>query len=364
MPKLTSRAVQVARGLASTGALALAVLTVLTLEAQAQGERRACRATGYFLFTMNENVDGSVVSRTKRIDILQSDMEVVATSAGQTWSTVTDAKRWACSQAAECFVRVAAGAERCGGSPLNVVFETIRMPEAMDDWRRQVACNHARTGSIPGLRHTNANTVTLVQTKIVATASRDEITRNADATVNSQPLLESPEAGNTSVPHAADSGPRKPTPTRTDSTTSEPHRCEPPALATDSSHAPGHERAVVHRGHQVTHAARAEGRAGQRGDAGAAQLRSQEVRWWVTGEDGTNPRSRRNHGRSRDLAAPFDPKPDWGWLADARGASSGAPIHRGFFRVFRDRVGPAADPSQIKGSFTVDCNPSRQPDRR
>ena len=374
MPKLTSRAVPAVRRLASTGALVLAALAVLPVQAQAQGERRACRATGYFLFTMNENVDGSVVSRTKRIDILQSDMEVVATSAGQTWSTVTDAKRWACSQAAECFVRVAAGAERCSGSQLNVVFETIRMPEAMDEWRRQVACNHARAGSIPGLRHTNANTVTLVQTKIVATASRDEITRNADATVNesghvcwSPPEKPGTRPGPGTRPAP---GPRKPTPTRTDSD-HQPSRTDAShqPSRTDSSQAPSRTNAPSPiAAIQVT--VTPPEQKGKCPASVAMQARLElrepaEVRWWVTGEDGyESPKYVRSFTRREESLIwrrHIDPKPTTGGLTQTPGASSGAPIHRGFFQVHFETASDQGRPITLGTSdrvpFTVDCNP-------
>jgi hypothetical protein len=181
---------------AATGwMLILGLLASLPVEAEARDERRACRARGYFLYTFQELAGGSMTTRTKRIDILQSDMEVVATSAGQTWGTVTDAKRWACTQAADCYVRQAAGADTCGGSPLNVVYETIRKPSPIDEWRRQVACNHARAGNVEGVRQTSESTVTLVQTKIVATASRDGITRNADRTVSEDNCGRSASAG-------------------------------------------------------------------------------------------------------------------------------------------------------------------------
>jgi hypothetical protein len=171
---------------AATVAIALLVAAngVVAPDAAAADVRRACRATGYFVFTYRESAGGVATTRTKRIDILQSDMEVVANSAGQMWSTATDAKRWACTHAAMCYVNQAAGAEQCGNTPLNAVYETIRKPEPIDRWRRDVDCGHARAGSVPGLKRTGANTVTLLQTKIVATASRDGITRNADKTVS------------------------------------------------------------------------------------------------------------------------------------------------------------------------------------
>ena len=374
MPRLTSRAVTAARRLALTGALVLVALAVFPVQAQAQGERRACRATGYFLFTLSESVDGAVVSRTKRIDILQSDMEVVATSAGQGWSTVTDAKRWACSQAAECFAWLAAGGESCSGSQLNVVFETIRKPEAMDEWRRQVACNHARAGSIAGLRQTNANTVTLVQTKIVATASRDEITRYADATVNESGHVcwtpaekpgTRPGPGTRPTP-----GPRQPNPTRTDSD-HQPSRTDAShqPSRTDSSHTPSRTNAPSPIAAIRVTVTPPE----QKGKCPASVLMQarldlrepSEVRWWVTGEDGyESPKSVRSFTKPEATLIwrrHIDPKVTTGGLTQKPGSKPNAPIHRGFFQIHFETASDQGRSIPLGTSdrvpFTVDCNP-------
>lgn len=368
----------VGRRLVPTGVLVLSVMTMVPVAAQGQ-ERRACRATGYFLFTLSENADGSVVTRTKRIDIRQSDMEVVANSAGQTWSTVTDAKRWACAQAAECYARLAAGAEGCSGSPLNVVFETIRKPEAMDAWRRQVACNHARAGTIPGLRPTDENTVTLVQTKIVATASRDEITRNADATVNESGHVcwsPSEQSGTRPAPGTRPTpGPRKPNPTRTDadhqpSRTDSSHQ----PSRTDSSHAPSRTNSPSPIAAITLTVTPPE----QKGKCPATvlmqarlQLRQPaDVRWWVTGEDGyESPKYVRSMTRPEESLIwrrHIDPEPTTGGLTQEPGSKPNAPIHRGFFQLHfetasgQGRAIPLGTSDKIP--FTVDCN--REPDNR
>jgi hypothetical protein len=354
--------------LVARGALVLWAVAVLPVQAEAQ-ERRACRATGYFMFTYSDSGGGSVVTRTKRIDILQSDMEVVANSAGQTWPSVTDAKRWACAQAAECFVAQAAGAGRCGGSPLNVVYETIRMPEAVDDWRRAVACNHARAGSVSGLRRTDTNTVTLVQTKIVATASRDGITRNADRTVDESAHVcwspsEEPPARPGTKPTP---GPRKPEPSRTDSS-HQPTRTDSSRqpTRTDSSHAPSRTNSPSPiAGIRVTVTPQE-----QRGKCPATvtmqariELREPaEVRWWVTGEDGyESPKYVRSFTRPDANVIwrrHIDPKPTTGGLTQKPGSTPGAPIHRGYFQLHFETVSDErAIPlgTSERAGFTVDC---------
>jgi len=319
------------------------------------------------------------VTRTQRIDILQSDMEVVANSAGQTWSTVTDAKRWACAQAAECYVRQAAGAESCGGSPLNVVFETIRKPDRIEDWRREVACNHARAGSVRGLRRTSANTVTLVQTKIVATATRDEITRNADATVNeSDHVCWSPagKPGTRPVPGTRPTpGRTEPKPSRTDpgrrpSRTDSSHQ----PTRTDSSHAPSRTNAPSPIANiQVTVTPPA-----QKGKCPASvlmqarlELRAPaEVRWWVTGEDGyQSPKYVRSFTRPQGSLIwrrHIDPKPATGGLTQKPGAKPSAPIHRGYFQVHFEAVSDRPIPlgTSERVPFTVDCSPASTNRRR
>ena len=318
----------------TTGALRVCVIAAVVVmstallpgEARAQ-ERRACRATGYFLFTLNEYASGSVVTRTARINILQSDMEVVATSAGQTWSSVTDAKRWACDAAARCYVTLAEGSDSsCGVSVLNTVYETMKRPDHMDAWRRQVACNHARAGSIPGLRYTSTNKVTLVQTKIVATGSRDGITRNADATfIESDHVCWSPSGTAGELP------PRDPTrdpqpaaanaePDRLRSSAAphrlrspaEPHRLQPPAV-TNRRRPPARpdERAVTDRVDQGDgHAVRAEGEVSdQRADAGAARTRVD--RWSCGGGS----RARMAISRRNTFGPSTSPKHRWSGVA-------------------------------------------------
>lgn len=360
--------------------LAIAATIAPVVPADAQEVRRACRATGHFVFTFKETVDGSTTTRTKRIDILQSDMEVVANSAGQMWSTATDAKRWACAQAAQCFVQQAAGAPHCGGSPLNAVFETIRKPEPIDAWRRNVACNHARAGSVPGLRRTGANAVILTHTKIVATAHRDGITRNADTTVDesghacwsASPPDGSGSPGTRPVPGTRPTPARpQPKPVRTDpgrqpSRTDASHQ---PAR-TDASHAPGRTNGPSPIAAIKVNVTPPE----QRGTCPASVLmqvrlelrRPTEVRWWVTGEDGY-----RSPKYVRNIATPdasliwrrhIDPKPTTGGLSQAPGGTPRAPIHRGYFQVhFETAPGPGrAIPlgASDKVSFTVDCNPA------
>ena len=368
-----------------TWGVILAIMGVLPVEAQ---ERRACRATGYFLFTFHERVDGSMVTRTKRIDILQSDMEVVATSAGQMWSTATDAKRWACSQAAACFVQQAAGADTCGSSPLNVVYETIRKPHPIDDWRREVACNHAAAGNVQGLRKTSANTATLVQTKIVATASRDGITRNADQTVSegghvcwspSASRGEHPPTG----PEPSSESPR-PKPSRTDSSR-QPTR-------TDSSHQPsrtdsGHQPTRTDSSHQpgrtnppspIASIQATLTPPSQTGKCPASVLmqarlelrRPVEMRWWVTGEDGyQSPKYVRAFNEPQATLIwrrHIDPQPAAGNTMTQTTGKARAPVHQGYFQVHFETVAeegravPLGESNRIP--FTVDCNPE-PPDR-
>lgn len=353
--------------------LVLSALAMLPAAAEAQGVRRACRATGYFLFTFKEIADGSVVTRTQRIDILQSDMEVVANSAGQTWSTVTDAKRWACAQAAECYVRQGAGADRCGGSPLNVVFETIRRPDRIDQWRRDVACGHARAGNVPGIRRTGTNTVYLVQTKINAVARRDEITRNADTTVSeSDHVCWSPaeKPGPRPAPN-----PPKPRPSRTDpdrrpSRTDSSHQ----PTRTDSSHAPGRTNAPSPISNIQVSVTPPE----QKGKCPASVLMQArlelrepaEVRWWVTGEDGyQSPKYVRSFTRPQGSLVwrrHIDPKPATGSLTQKPGAKPSAPIHRGYFQVHFEAVSDRPIPfgTSDRVPFIVDCNPAAPNIRR
>jgi hypothetical protein len=348
--------------------LIVAVLAALSVAAAAGAERRACRATGYFEYTFQELIDGSMVAqRTKRIDILQSDMEVVATSAGQSWSTATDAKRFACSAAAACFVRQAAGSDECTppvGS--GVIFETIRKPPGMDDWRRRVACNHALAGNVPGLKKTADNKVILVKTKIVATGSRDGITRHADATVSEPNRIcwDPPAGGGGRPPRAPNSPPPAPEgrPSRTD---------------------PGHQPSRTDSGHQpsrtnppspiesirltVTPAA-------QKGKCPASVLMQARievrqpvaVRWWVTGEDGyASPKYERSFTQPENALQwrrHIDPQPTGrDRMIQLQGGTVRAPVHEGYFEMHLE-----TKPSQgrslplgasDRASFTVDCNP-------
>lgn len=352
--------------------LVLAATMMPVVPAAADEVRRACRATGYFVYTFNEAAAGAMTTRTKRIDILQSDMEVVATSAGQTWSTATDAKRWACAQAAACFVKQAASGQQCGNSPLNVVYETIRRPDPIDAWRRDVACNHARAGSVDGLRRTGTNTVTLVQTKIVATASRDGITRNADATVDeSDHVCWRPEPRPAPASPVAPTRP-KPTPTRTDpshapSRTDADHQ----PTRTDAAHAPRRANAPSPIAAIEVDVTPSE----QRGVCPASVLmrarlalrQPTEVRWWVTGEDGY-----RSPKYVRKLTEPdasliwrrhIDPKPAIGGLTQAPDSAPRAPIHRGYFQLHVETAPDPGRPAIALGRsdrvpFLVDCNPA------
>ena len=367
--------------------LGLAALAMLPGHAEAQGETRACRATGYFLFTFNQLGDGEMVTRTARINILQDDMEVVATSPAQTFDSVTNAKRWACAQAAACYVRQAAGVDSCGGSELNIVYETIRKPSPIEDWRRQVACNHARLGSVSGIRHTDRNAVTVVRTKIVATATRDGITRNADYTVDESDHTcwsPSPKPGTQPDPNSPGPDRPRPKPSRTDSdhqpsrtdAAHQPTRTDSShePSRTDSSHAPRRTNgpspiAAVH----VTVTPPE-----QKGKCPASVLMQArlelrepvEVQWWVSGEDGyQSPKYVRNFttpDASLIWRRHIDPKQTTGGLSQMPGGKPGAAIHRGYFQIHfetaPDRDQPVSLGESDRVPFTVDCS-AAPPDR-
>lgn len=357
-----------ARRLVARAALVLAALALLPMDAEAQ-ERRACRATGYFMFTFDEYADGSVVTRTARINILQSDMEVIANAAGQTWSSVTQAKRWACDQAAICFVMQAAGIRNCRDGVGNADYELVRMPENVDAWRRDVACGHARAGSIPGVRRTDSNTVKLLSTKIVATASRDGITRNADRTVDEgEHVCWSPSDTPPARPGTKPTpGPRKPEPSRTDgrfqpSRTDSSHN----PSRTDSSHAPSRTNSPSPIANMALTVTPAEHR-GKCPTTVTMQARVQlrepaEVRWWVTGEDGyESPKYVRNFTKPDANVIwrrQIDPKPTTGGLTQKPGAKPSALIHRGYFQLHFETVSDTrAIPlgSSEKAEFTLAC---------
>src|SRR5690606_12756812 len=120
------------------GALVFVAAALLPSVAEAQ-ERRACRSTGYYVFSFEERAEGAVTLRTSRINSLQSDMEVVANAHALVWKSVTEAKRIACSQAADCFVTRAAGFPQCNAELFDAVFEMVRMPEDVHTFRREVA---------------------------------------------------------------------------------------------------------------------------------------------------------------------------------------------------------------------------------
>ena len=366
-------------------ALVVTAIALLPGDARAQ-ERRACRATGYFLFSLDEHAGGSVTTRTARINILPSDMEVVATAAGQTSSTVTDAKRWACEAAAQCYVQLAKGAD-CGGTQLGAIFETMKRPDHMEVWRRQVACNHARAGSFPGLRQTSTNKVTLVQTKVVATGSRDGITRHADATISeSDHVCWSPSGA------ADDNRPTDPTPERPGPRPSRPTPDPPPTRndpdrqpsRTDSSHLPSRTD-DSHRPRRANgpspvesirlddHAGRAEGEmSGQRPDAGAARTQPTS-RGAVVGHRRRRlsvAEVRSNVHQARSVAglasshqsAANGPRDDH----DIATGKPAAPIHQGYFQLHFETVSDQERGIPLgeseRASFTVDCN-AKPPDR-
>jgi len=174
-------------------AIGIAVLLVsAAFPGEAEAVRRSCRATGKFIYTFHEEVDGSFVAlRTKSVNILQSDMEVVASGhyegaasvCGQACE-ILEAKKRACSEATQCFLAQASGADSCVADLYTTIFETIVKPPRIDDWRREIACDYARAGQVPGLQRTDSNTVKLVETKIEATASRDSVTDRRYSTVS------------------------------------------------------------------------------------------------------------------------------------------------------------------------------------
>ena len=365
---------------ATRGVSILVLLAALPTVAAADDVRRACRATGYFVYTFQERTGDSVVTHTERIDILQSDMEVVASSAGQMWNTVTDAKRWACSQAASCYVRLASGAAAsCGDSPLNTVYETTRMPSRVNAWRRDVACNHARAGNVEGVRQTGQNAVRLLQTKIVATASRDGITRHADRAVDeSNHLCWRPSRGDGPSPSPEPPPGRRPSrttpdgpPTRTDpdrrpSRTDSSHR----PSRTDSSHRPGRTDGPS----PITSMRVAVTPGEQKGKCPASVLmqarldlsRPVEVRWWVTGEDGyESPKYVRSFTRSEASLIwrrHIDPQPSArDTTMTVQGGQPRLPVHAGYFQLHVETA-PKDGRSLSLGQservpFTVDCNP-------
>jgi hypothetical protein len=356
-----------ARRFCMIAALAAASIALLPGDARAQ-ERRACRATGYFLFTLDEYAGGSVTTRAARINILPSDMEVVATSTGQAFSTVTDAKRWACSEAAQCFVLLAAGADGCS-SRIGAVFETMKRPDNMEAWRRQVACNHARAGSISGLRQTSTNKVILVKTHVVATGSRDGVTRLGDRTIDeSDHLCWSPPAAPGNPPAGdptRDPNPPRPKPSRTDAD-HQPRRTDSDhqPSRTDSSHQPSrtddsHRPSRTNAPSPIESIKVTVTPSEQKGKCPASVLmqarlelsRPVEVRWWVTGEGGyQSPKYVRAFTKSEASLIwrrHINPQPT-------------APIHRGYFQLHfetvseQDRGLPLGESE--RASFTVDCH--------
>lgn len=371
---------------ATRGMPILVMLAALPAVAQAEDVRRACRATGYFVYTFQERTGDSVVTHTQRIDILQSDMEVVASSAGQMWNTVTDAKRWACSQAASCYVRLASGAAAsCGDSPLNTIYETTRMPSRVNEWRRDVACNHARAGNVEGVGRTGRNTVTLLQTRIVATASRDGITRHADRSVNESNHLCWKRSRGDEAPSPSPKPPpgRRPSrttpdgpPTRTDpdrrpSRTDSSHR----PSRTDGSHRPGRTDGPSPIASMRVTVTPQE----QKGRCPASVLmqarlalsRPVEVRWWVTGEDGyqspkyvrsfTRPEASLVWRRHIDPQASATQK-----TMTMQGGGAPKPVHQGYFQLHLETAPKQGRSISLGEServpFTVDCNPEA-PDR-
>ena len=204
-----------------------------------------------------ESVSHCAASASKDVDIRRADIEVVARNKWvkpQSDSTM----RWICAQAALCLVQVAAGAETCASSTMDVLFETIRKPDEVREWRRRVACNDAREGNVQNLRPTNENTVTLVRTMIHGT-----VEGGVDKLAGFAEINESAHVCWAAPPQRTDPDRR---PSRTDSS-HQPSRTNP------SDCAEPYERAVAHRSHQGDRdAARAEGQMpGQRGDAGAAR---------------------------------------------------------------------------------------------
>jgi hypothetical protein len=152
-------------------AICIAVLVAsAAFPGEAEAVRRACRATGQLIYAFHEEVDGSFVARrTKSVNILQSDMEVVASGhyegaaavCGQACE-ILEAKKIACSEATQCFLAQASGADSCVADLSTTIFETIVKPPRIDDWRREIACDYARAGQVPGLQRTDSNTVKLV----------------------------------------------------------------------------------------------------------------------------------------------------------------------------------------------------------
>jgi hypothetical protein len=261
--------------------------------------------------------------------LIQSDMEVVASSPGQKFSTVTDAKRFACEAAASCYVYQAAGAEAtCQpgvGSP--VVFETIKRPPPLSDWRRQVACNHARAGNVPSLTRSGTNKATVVETKIVATASRDGITRNADRTVSesSHVCWSPPVAGQGRPP--GERADRQLDPGKRTGASQQPKR-------TDAGHQPTRTSGLESIDVAVTPGT-------QQGKCPASVLMRATVK----------------------VRQPIDPQPGLrDQMIQAQGGATRAPVHEGYFQLWLETA-PREGKSLPLGrseqaTFTVDCNPA------
>ena len=353
MPKVISQVELAVRRLVPTGVLVLAAIAMAPLpsEAQTQGERWPCIARGHVIFEYEESVNGSGRSRSSRaIEIQRADIEVVARNKFVRAQSDID-MREICAQAALCLAQVAAGAETCVGSTQDVLFETIRKPDDVREWRRRVACNQAREGNVADLRPTNTNTVTLVRTWINGTLERYLHVAGA-AEVN-----ESGHVCWAAPPQRTDPDRR---PSRTDAS-HQPSRTNP-ADGPSRTNPPSPITTIM-----VTVTPPE-----QKGKCPAsvlmqARLELREptaVRWWVTGENGyESPKSVRSFTKPEATLIwrrHIDPKPTTGGVTQKPGGKPNAPIHRGFFQLHFETASDEGRAIPLGRSdrvpFTVDCN--------
>lgn len=146
--------------------------------AQAGDGTRACRALGSFTFTFKEFKDGQMTKlQTYKVNIRQSDMNVVGKGWGWGINWRTKAKKEACKNAARLFTKLAAGKTN-GDAITSNHYESIHMPPNINKWRRDVACSWARSGKVPGIKRRNGYAVKLYETLVSATAKRDNVSEN------------------------------------------------------------------------------------------------------------------------------------------------------------------------------------------
>jgi hypothetical protein len=159
----------------------LPVLALLGVPVEATVSR-SCRATGAFEFKFEEwEGDSYKGLRTKTVNVLESDMEVVAVGEASGIDAIWHAKLYACSRAAYCYMKQSKNQQCESDDDAEII--TIKKPASFDTWRREVACGHARAGNVSDLEDTGRNAVIVKSTRVVATAKRDSVTESYETTL-------------------------------------------------------------------------------------------------------------------------------------------------------------------------------------